>query len=230
MREIQLRDAKAKLSAVVDDTLCGEPRVITRRSDRTAARANDPVAQHPAFRAAECAGARSLYDLAAMKRSQSAGVENSSAPDLVKIALRSARPVDYGFARQLYATTMRDLTEQAFGWDEYRQDLSFAGQYVQSEVRIITLNDRDVGWLQTRVVGATLNLFQFYIAPAWQNQGIGSLVLKRVLAQAERRGWNVALSVMKENPARRLYERHGFRATHEDRYKIYLRTYSSNRR
>ena len=148
----------------------------------------------------------------------------------MKIALREARPVDYGFARQLYAVTMRDLTERAFGWDEYRQDLSFARQYVQSEVRIIMLNGRDVGWLQTRNVEPTLHLFQFYVAPAWQNQGIGTLVLKRVLAQAQRRGWNVALSVMKENSARRLYERHGFRATHEDRYKVYMRTISPNRR
>ena len=142
----------------------------------------------------------------------------------------AARPADYGFARQLYALTMRDIIELAFGWDEYRQDLSFARQYVQSEVRIITLNGRDIGWLQTRSVGPTLHLFQFYIAPRWQNQGLGSLVLKRVLAQAEKRGWNVALSVMKENPARRLYERHGLRATHEDRYKVYMRTISPSRR
>jgi antitoxin Phd len=31
MREIQLRDAKASLSAVIDDTLRGEPAVITRQ-------------------------------------------------------------------------------------------------------------------------------------------------------------------------------------------------------
>lgn len=31
MREIQLRDAKASLSAVIDDALRGEPAVITRR-------------------------------------------------------------------------------------------------------------------------------------------------------------------------------------------------------
>ena len=147
----------------------------------------------------------------------------------MKVALRAARPVDYGFARQLYAMTMRDPIERAFGWDEYRQDLSFARQYVQSEVRIITLNGRDIGWHQTRSVGPTLHLFQFYIAPAWQNQAIGGVVLKRVLARVEGRGRDAALSVMKENPARRLYERHGFRATHEDRYTVYMRTISPNR-
>jgi len=163
-----------------------------------------------------------------MKRSQGAGVKNSTALDLVKIALRRAQPVDCGFARQIYAMAMRDLVEQAFGWNEYRQDLSFARQYVQSEVRIITLNGRDIGWLQTRVVGPTLHLFQFYIAPAWQNRGLGRLILKRLLAQADRQGRDVALSVMKENRARQLYERHGFRITHEDRYKVYMRTISSN--
>lgn len=36
MREIQLRDAKAKLSAVVDDALRGEPAIITRHGKRQA--------------------------------------------------------------------------------------------------------------------------------------------------------------------------------------------------
>jgi prevent-host-death family protein len=36
VREIQLRDAKAKLSAVVDDAVRGEPAIITRRGKREA--------------------------------------------------------------------------------------------------------------------------------------------------------------------------------------------------
>jgi antitoxin Phd len=36
MREIQLRDAKASLSAVVDDVVRGEPAVITRHGKREA--------------------------------------------------------------------------------------------------------------------------------------------------------------------------------------------------
>ena len=33
----------------------------------------------------------------------------------------------------------------------------------------------------------------------------------------------VALAVVKINPARRLYERLGFRVTHEDQHKLYMR-------
>ena len=36
MREIQLRDAKANLSAVVDDAIQGKPAVITRHGKRQA--------------------------------------------------------------------------------------------------------------------------------------------------------------------------------------------------
>lgn len=36
MREIQLKDAKAKLSAVVDDAVAGEPAVITRHGRKEA--------------------------------------------------------------------------------------------------------------------------------------------------------------------------------------------------
>ncbi len=36
MREIQLRDAKATLSAVVDEAVMGEPSVITRHGKREA--------------------------------------------------------------------------------------------------------------------------------------------------------------------------------------------------
>jgi antitoxin Phd len=36
MREIQFRDAKASLSAVVDDALRGKPAIITRRGKREA--------------------------------------------------------------------------------------------------------------------------------------------------------------------------------------------------
>jgi antitoxin Phd len=36
MREIQLKDAKAALSAVVDDAVAGEPSIITRHGRRDA--------------------------------------------------------------------------------------------------------------------------------------------------------------------------------------------------
>ncbi|HSY85785.1 MAG TPA: GNAT family N-acetyltransferase [Verrucomicrobiae bacterium] len=141
----------------------------------------------------------------------------------MKIALREARPVDYGFARQLFDVTMRDRIEAIIGWDEYRQDMSFARKFVLGEVRVITLRGKDVGWIQTRIEGSAMTLLQFYVVPELQGRGIGTLVLKRLTGDAKRRGKLMALSVLKGNPAIRLFLRHGFRPTHADAYEIYMR-------
>ena len=49
------------------------------------------------------------------------------------------------------------------------------------------------------------------VDPALTGQGIGAALLKRLLLDAERMFPAVSLSVREDNPARRLYERFGFR-------------------
>ena len=50
------------------------------------------------------------------------------------------------------------------------------------------------------------------VAPEARGQGIGGALLDALLAHARATGeWAVSLSVDRENPARALYERHGFR-------------------
>ncbi|MFL6437129.1 MAG: GNAT family N-acetyltransferase [Terriglobales bacterium] len=63
----------------------------------------------------------------------------------------------------------------------------------------------------------------FYVIPAMQRRGIGTQVLQRLLAQAKSQSKVVTLAVVKINPARRFYENHGFRITHEDEHKLYMR-------
>jgi GNAT superfamily N-acetyltransferase len=140
-----------------------------------------------------------------------------------KPSLRRARPADYGFARQLCFATMHDLVDQAAGWDEYRMEMNFARQFDLSEVRIVTLNGRDIGWIQTRAGSETTVLLQFYIVPEAQGRGFGSAILKQLLAEAKKQAKGVTLSLMKRNRAIGFYRRHGFRVTHEGPYEIYMR-------
>ena len=56
-----------------------------------------------------------------------------------------------------------------------------------------------------------------------QRKGIGSRVIQALLRLARKKSKPVTLAVMKINPARALYERLGFRITHEDEYKVYMR-------
>jgi ribosomal protein S18 acetylase RimI-like enzyme len=59
-----------------------------------------------------------------------------------------------------------------------------------------------------------------------QRKGIGTCVIKTILASGRQRSQPVTLAVMKINPAVALYERLGFRITHEDEHKLYMRAES----
>jgi len=80
-----------------------------------------------------------------MKRKTAAAARRAFGARLPKFALRAARPIDYGFARQLSFAAMRKPVDQTLGWDEYSQDAAFARKFVLSEVRIVTLAGKDIG-------------------------------------------------------------------------------------
>src|SRR5580765_3642655 len=66
------------------------------------------------------------------------------------IQVREASPADMDFARALYFETMRGMIEPLFGWDQGRQEESFAGWFDLQQASIIMADGRDVGWMQTR--------------------------------------------------------------------------------
>jgi GNAT superfamily N-acetyltransferase len=141
----------------------------------------------------------------------------------VKIALRTACGEDSVFARDLYFETMRGMIERLFGWDQTREERNFAGFFKVDEVRIITADDQDAGWIQEQVENRTINLGSFYVMPAMQGRGIGTKVLDKLLAEAADQSKAMTLAVVKINPARYFYEKRGFRITHEDQHKFYMR-------
>ena len=115
------------------------------------------------------------------------------------------------------------MIERLFGWDQEREERNFAAFFKVYEVRIITADDRDVGWIQEQVENRMINLGSFYVMPAMQGRGIGTKVLNILLARAADQSKAMTLAVLKINPARYFYEKRGFRITHEDQHKFYMR-------
>jgi ribosomal protein S18 acetylase RimI-like enzyme len=138
------------------------------------------------------------------------------------VRLRAYCASDFDFARQLYFETMRWAIERVFGWDQAHQDASFAEWFRGDEVSIIIADGVDVGWVQQRPDRDAIFLGSIYIAPAMQRKGIGTRVLRTLLDQAQQQSQALTLAVMKINPAFALYERLGFRITHQDEYKLYM--------
>ena len=139
-----------------------------------------------------------------------------------RLALRPARPQDFDYCARLYFEGM-DSIIKALNLNQDAQVADFRQRWDVGPVRIITLDEADIGWLQSFVKDDALFLGQLFVDGALRRQGIGSEVVKGLIDEAARAGQALTLGVVKINPALRLYERLGFRTTHEDERKFYMR-------
>ena len=102
-----------------------------------------------------------------------------------------------------------------WGWEEEKQRELFAAYWEKAAPRlfILLLDGVPVGFLDGEVRGERYELGNLCLLPKHRGKGLGTRALEGVLDRAPRGG--VGLQVFKNNPARRLYERLGFRVTGE---------------
>ncbi|BAJ02836.1 GNAT family N-acetyltransferase [Shewanella violacea] len=65
---------------------------------------------------------------------------------------------------------------------------------------------------------------QIQIHPDFQGQGLGKKVMQQVLTKAKNKA--VELTVLKDNPALKLYQRLGFIITGEDEFEYHMQVNS----
>ncbi len=138
----------------------------------------------------------------------------------------SLRPVladDMAFLSRLYATTRAD--ELAItGWPEATKSLfvvqqftaqnaSYLGEFPGTDRLIVERTGAAIGRVYVDGSGTSCHLIDITLMPETCGQGLGSALIADLQRHAAARGQSVALSVIATNPARRLYERLGFRRT-----------------
>ncbi|WP_457093332.1 N-acetyltransferase family protein [Microvirga sp. P5_D2] len=138
------------------------------------------------------------------------------------ITLRPACSADYPFALNLYSQTIKPLVADWMEWVDADQEALFASLWREDDTRVITLNGEDIGWVEFRQTGDEIFLKQLYVAPAYQRRGVGSQVM-RLLNERARTAKSMALFVLKNNPAFRFYERHGFEVVRETDTTLVMR-------
>ncbi|MGZ4771564.1 MAG: GNAT family N-acetyltransferase [Ilumatobacteraceae bacterium] len=135
-------------------------------------------------------------------------------------ALRAALPTDVEFEQYLYASTREDLRplgpevfDGLIGMQFRAQSMSIRLDHPRADRKIVLVDDAPVGRLVVDASANHVELIDIALLPDYRNQGIGSSVLRSVLAQADRIGRVVRLHVEKQSRAVRLYERLGFAIT-----------------
>lgn len=109
---------------------------------------------------------------------------------------------------------MREAIAKTWGWDEAWQRIDFEARFQRYEVSIVEVDGCVTGalWLEWRP--AELYVTDLQVLPELQGRGVGTAVLREIIAKAATLGIPVALQVLRVNRrAQRLYERLGFRVT-----------------
>jgi GNAT superfamily N-acetyltransferase len=140
----------------------------------------------------------------------------------MNVAFRPALPQDFEYCERLYFAEMERIHRE-LKLDRNVQVASFRRQWDVTQVRIITLDGTDIGWLQSTTRDGAFFLGQLFVEASAQRRGIGTAVMNRLIGEATRAQQAMTLDVVKINPAKRLYERLGFRTIHEDERKFYMR-------
>jgi len=124
------------------------------------------------------------------------------------ISLRAATSDDAAFALHVTEACMRVYAEQTWGTWDGRADLD------PTFDKIIQLDGHDIGLIGVDRSSDVWFLDKLYLLPDYQRQGLGGLLLHRLIEDAKTAQVVLQLTVLEVNPARRFYEQHGFVLTH----------------
>jgi ribosomal protein S18 acetylase RimI-like enzyme len=142
------------------------------------------------------------------------------------ISYRPMTDGDLPFLAELYASTRREEVAQV-GWPAELQE-AFLRQQFEAQHSHYLAHHSDAEWLVVERAGAAIgrlylretperfHIVDISLLPESRGQGIGGAILRDVLAAAGDAGKPVSIRVEQFNPARRLYDRLGFRTIAEE--------------
>ncbi|HYP14048.1 MAG TPA: GNAT family N-acetyltransferase [Bryobacteraceae bacterium] len=137
------------------------------------------------------------------------------------VSLRQVHPNDEEFLFEVYASTT--ALDPLLTRIQYRALLASRQiSFPDCERLVILAENEPAGYLNLLRAPSHFHIVDLVLLPEFRNHGVGTSVLNEVITQAERLSVPVHLSVERSNPAKRLYERLGFRVTGESREGFHL--------
>ena len=140
---------------------------------------------------------------------------------VMPIVLRPACAEDFAFCARLYFSAMEKIIRE-LKLDAAKQEENLRHLWEVTQVRIITSDGVDAGWMQSEAREDGLYLEQIFVDAPFRRRGIGTTVINGLITQANHTSLPVTLAVVRSNPALRLYKRMGFRVADEDDRKFYM--------
>ena len=133
----------------------------------------------------------------------------------MQITFRQIKIKDFEFLWQLHNAALKKYIAATWGWDEDWQRRDFEEKFNPGEGEIVVVDGEDAGFLRVGEKETETFLISIRLLPKFQNRGIGTKLIKDLLAESKAKNKPVHLHVLKVNPARRLYEKLGFKIVEE---------------
>jgi ribosomal protein S18 acetylase RimI-like enzyme len=137
---------------------------------------------------------------------------------MAELIERPARDDDYEALYRLHVASMRDYVAATYGWNDEVQESMFRDHWARDRPGLRVLIDRDEIVAAYRVDRRAFEIYlgSIEVAPPHQGMGIGTAVIRALLADARAERKRLVLHVMKANPrALALYCRLGFAVVDE---------------
>ncbi|GAB3257981.1 GNAT family N-acetyltransferase [Chitinimonas naiadis] len=128
---------------------------------------------------------------------------------LAGLTRRPATEADVPFLLALREQTMSHNLK-ASGIEPTAEEREARVRFRFDLAEILLLDGEPVGLWKLDREGQTWRLLQLQLSPSVQGLGIGGQLLGTLVEEVRAAGIGLSLGVLHTNPARRLYERHGF--------------------
>ena len=132
----------------------------------------------------------------------------------MKYSFRNCTLDDFDFLFELKKQNFKWYVDKIWGWknDEQKERLKQDLKEHLAHKRIILIDNKEVGVYAVHTTeNGELFINEISILKEYQNKGIGRKILEEQLKENKQKGIRTILQVFKDNPAKSLYEKLGFK-------------------
>ena len=141
------------------------------------------------------------------------------------IEFRNVKNNDFDWLYNLRSQTMtKYVNDSGEKFNLETQSKRIMKEY--ESIKIVRRDNQDIGMLKVKRNSDKWEIIQIQLLPDYQHMGIGTKLIQELQMEASQQDVAIFLSVLKVNPAKRLYERLGFE-TIQEKEKSYTMRYSA---
>jgi GNAT superfamily N-acetyltransferase len=140
----------------------------------------------------------------------------------MKWSLAPAVAADWDRAWAIQRAAFLDLVTRTYGGWTPAEVEKCADAWAPDSTQLLLVDDTLAGWIRLEHRPDCDWLDLVVVAPEHQRRGLGTEVMRSLTAEADERGVPLWLSVYRDNAARRLYARLGFRELDRDDVRVFM--------